>query len=274
MDDQVAALFSLEGHVALVTGAATGIGEGIARMLAAAGASVAIADIDASGAERVAASIAETGAAALAVQADVTDERAARHAVERTVAQFGGIDALVNNAGSFHHAGSILDQSYATWRTSVAINFDSLFLCSKPAAEQMVAQGRGGAIVNISSVDAFLPCLGTAYDAPKGAITQFTRSLALDLAPHQIRVNAVAPGNVPVETLRRMQAGELPPLWTEPSQPTGLMNPLMRQRSANLPLGRKGTVGDIAAAVLYLCAPASAYVVGQTLIVDGGWLLI
>ena len=116
-----------------------------------------------------------------------------------------GLDILVNNAGSYHDAGSIVDQTYDSWRRAIAINYEGVFLCSKPAAEHMVARGAGGAIVTISSVDGIVPCLGTGYDSAKAALFQFTRSLAVDLAPFGIR-ELCAPGNVPVETIRRMKS--------------------------------------------------------------------
>jgi NAD(P)-dependent dehydrogenase (short-subunit alcohol dehydrogenase family) len=256
---------SLEGSVALVTGGATGIGEGIARVLAAAGAQVTIGDIDIAGARRVAADI--DGAA---VELDVTDAAGATG----VIGSIEGLDILVNNAGTFLEAGSILDQSHESWRRSIDVNFVGVFNCSKAAARSMVAEGRPGSIVTISSVDGLLACLGTGYDSAKAAVMHFTRSLAVDLAPHSIRVNAVAPGNVPVPTLDRIHAGELPPLWPENSSTSGLMGPLMRQRSANIPLGRKGTPADIGYAVLYLCSPMSAYVTGHSLVVDGGWTLV
>jgi NAD(P)-dependent dehydrogenase (short-subunit alcohol dehydrogenase family) len=274
VDASITRLLSLDGNVALVTGAATGIGETIAGVLAAAGAHVLVADIDVDGAERVAAGLRRQDRRAESVALDVTDEGSARTAIDTAIAVGGTLDVLVNNAGSYHESGSIIDQSYESWRRAVAVNYEGVFLCSKPAAEHMVARGGGGAIVNISSVDGILPCLGTGYDSAKGALFQFTRSLAVDLAPFGVRVNCVAPGNVPVETIRRIKAGELPPLWTEPSVATGLMGPLAQMRSANIPLGRRGEPEEIAYAVLFLASAASSYVTGQTLVVDGGWTLV
>ncbi len=274
MKHEIASLLALDGRVALVTGAATGLGEGIAHRLADAGARVVIGDIDDEGAERVATAIRDVGGSADALHLDVTDEVSARSAIDRCVELGGAIDIVVNNVGWYRDNGSILEQTYESWRRAVTINFDSAFLCSKPAAQRMVEQGNAGAIVTISSVDGILPCLGTGYDAAKGAIFQFTRSLAVDLAPFGIRVNAVAPGNVPVETRRRMESGENPPLWTDPPLGTGLMGPLSRQRSANIPLGRRGRVDEIANAVLFLCSDAASYMTGQTLVVDGGWTLV
>jgi NAD(P)-dependent dehydrogenase (short-subunit alcohol dehydrogenase family) len=268
MEERIGRLLSLDGRRALVTGAATGIGEGIARVLAAAGAHVVVADIDDSGASRVAGDIGGE-----AVHLDVTDADAA-DTVIASMASAGGIDVLVNNAGTYREAGSILDQSVESWRRSVDVNLAGLFHCSKPTARAMVDQGTGGAIVNISSVDGLLPCLGTGYDSAKAGAIHFTRSLALDLAPHAIRVNGVAPGYVPVPTLRRINSGELPPLWPVDASVSGLMGPLMRQRSSNIPLGRPADTDDIANAVLFLCTAASSYVTGQTIAVDGGWTLI
>ncbi len=266
MNDETAALFDLSGRTAVVTGAATGIGEGIARRLAAAGASVTVVDIDVDGAERVAADI-----GGRAERLDVTDS--ARCA--DTLATLGErIDILVNNAGSYHEAGSILDQSVESWKRSIDINLASLFNCCKPVAGRMVEQGDGGAIVNIASVDGLVPCLGTSYDSAKAGAIQFTRSLAVDLSPHGIRVNAVSPGVVPVPTLDRMHAGEIAHFWPKEPSLSGLMGPITTNRSSNVPLGRKGTPDDIANAVLFLVSDAASYVTGQNLAVDGGWTII
>ena len=266
MDAAVSSLFDLAGRVAVVTGAATGIGEGIARLLGSAGARVVIADVDIAGAERVAAEIGGT-----AIELDVTDAPACA----TVLGSIGDrVDILVNNAGSYHEAGSILDQSVDSWRRSIDVNLAGIFHCSKPVAERMVAQGEGGAIVNIASVDGLLPCLGTGYDTAKAGAIHFARSLAVDLAPHGIRVNAVSPGVVPVPTLDRMHAGEIEHFWPRNPSPSGLMGPITKQRSSNVPLGRKGTPADIANAVLFLVSDAASYVTGHNLVVDGGWTLI
>jgi len=267
MNSSIGQLLSLDGRAALVTGGATGLGEAIARVLAAAGAAVTIGDIDIAGAQRVAG---EIGGQARALALDVTDADSAAAAV----AAIPGLDILVNNAGTYQEAGSILDQSHDSWRRSIEVNFVGVFNCCKPAAAAMVAAGAGGTIVNISSVDGILACLGTGYDSAKAAVIHFTKSLAVDLAPHSIRVNCVAPGIVPVPTLARIQSGELPPLWPVDSSTTGLMGPLMKQRSRNVPLGRPGTPDEIANTVLFLTSAASSYVTGQTIVVDGGWTLV
>ena len=265
VDPSIASLLSLDGRCALVTGGATGIGESIARVLAAAGARVVIGDIDLDGAEAVAADI-----GGRALELDVTDPASA----ERAIAEADGIDLLVNNAGTYLEAGSILDQTHASWQRSIDVNLAGVFNCAKAAATAMVTGGRPGSIVNISSVDGILACLGAGYDSAKAAVIHMTRSLAVDLAPHAIRVNGVAPGNVPVQTLDRIHAGELPPLWPANSSRSGLMGPMMRQRSSNIPLGHKGRPEHIAHAVLYLASAAADYVTGHTLVVDGGWTLV
>lgn len=265
MRPEIGQLLALDGRRALVTGGATGIGEAIATVLAAAGATVTIGDVDVAGAARVAEAIGGES-----VPLDVTEPAA----VGAAVAAVDGVDLLVNNAGTYLEAGSILDQTAESWQRSIDVNLAGVFHCSKAAATAMVDAGRPGSIVNIASVDGILPCLGTGYDSAKAAVIQFTRSLAVDLAPHGIRVNGVAPGSVPVPTLAKIRSGELPPLWPADSSTSGLMGPMMRQRGANIPLGRPGRPDEIAHAVLFLASAAANYVTGHTLTVDGGWTLV
>ena len=179
---------------------------------------------------------------------------------------------LVNNAGSYHDAGSIVDQTWESWKRAIDVNLVSMFHCCKPAAERMVEQGDGGAIVNISSVDGFLPCLGTGYDSAKAGVVHFTKSLAVDLARTRSGSTASRRGH-PGPDAGEEAPGELPPVWPGSSVPTGLMG-LMTIRSNNIPVGRVGEPDEIANAVLFLCSKASSYVTGHTLIVDGGWTLV
>jgi NAD(P)-dependent dehydrogenase (short-subunit alcohol dehydrogenase family) len=268
--DVIAPLLSLDDQVAIVTGAATGIGEGIARLLCAAGATVVVADVDATGADRVAGALREAGGRAEAVVVDVTDHAAVDAAWGRVWEVHGGIDVLVNNAGSYLTAGPIYDLEPEVWRRLMAVNLDSLYHCSRAAVRRWIDGGRRGArIVNIASVDGLIACIGVNYDAAKAGAIHFSRSLAVDVAPHGIRVNAVAPGYVQVETLARIARGELPPVHGRPTVATGLNNPVVRARVETLP--RPGTPEDIARAVLFLSTEASSYVTGQVLAVDGGW---
>lgn len=261
----------LDGKVAIVTGGARGQGEAEVRLFVAEGAKVIVADVLVDAGKAVAESLGDN---AVFFRHDVSREEDWEAAINLATERFGGLDVLVNNAGSYHEAGSILDQSHESWHRSIDVNLVSLFNCSKPAAALMVEQGRGGSIINIASVDGSMPCLGTGYDTAKAGAIHFSRSLAVDLAPHAIRVNAVSPGVVPVPTLTKIRTGELPPLWPVNSSTTGLMGPLMKQRSANVPLGRPGTPTDIGRAVLFLASEAASYVTGQNLTVDGGWTLI
>jgi NAD(P)-dependent dehydrogenase (short-subunit alcohol dehydrogenase family) len=258
----------MTGQVAIVTGGAKGIGKAIADRLAQDGLRIVIADLQ--GAEEAASAYDGGVGLTVDVASELDVERMAAEVEERC----GRIDVLVNNAGTYLEAGSILDQTHESWRRSIDVNLAGVFNCSKPAARALVDQAEGGAIVNIASVDGFLPCLGTGYDSAKAAVIHLTRSLAVDLAPHGVRVNGIAPGHVPVPTLDRIHSGELPPLWPADSSTTGLMGPMMRQRGRNIPLGRSARPEEIANAVLFLATAASSYVTGQTLAVDGGWLLV
>ena len=236
MDASVGELLALDGKAALVTGAATGIGEGIARLLAAAGAHVVIGDIDDDGARRVAEGIGADGHRAGWLHLDVTDGESA-----------GGRSQHPRPGRQHRHPRQQrrqLPRSRLDHRPDVGV-VAAGHRREPPEPVPLLEAGRAGhgrarpvaPIVNIGSVDGFLPCLGTGYDTAKAGVIQFTRSLAVDLAPHGIRVNAVAPGAIPVPTLAKKRTGELPPVWPGSSKPTGLMGPLMQQRS---PTSRSG----------------------------------
>jgi NAD(P)-dependent dehydrogenase (short-subunit alcohol dehydrogenase family) len=272
MIDELRDLLALDGQTAVITGGARGIGAAIAHTAAKAGAVVVIADRDIEHAELVVKEITTSGGQALATEVDITNEASAERAIAVAQERTGRLDILVNNAGSYLEGASILDQPYESWRRSVEVNLHGLFLMCRPAARAMVAHGGGGSIVNIGSVDPYTPAMGTAYDAAKGGAIFFTRSLALDLAPHHIRVNAVAPGYIDVETKRQMARGEIDNKWLGSSK-TGLMGPLTRLRKDNIPLGRWGQPEDVARTVWWLVSPASDYITGQTVVVDGGWTL-
>lgn len=255
----------LTGKVALVTGGGRGIGAGIVRVLAQAGASVVVGDIEEAAAR---ASAERAGGSALVL--DVADPTSVEHGFERLLAEAGRIDVLINNAGIYRgHGGPIETLSHQQWRRLMAVNLDGLFYCSQIACRAMVARGGGGRIVNIASTQSFVPGVGVTYDSSKAAVLGFTRTLALEMAPHGITVNAVAPGATWVGD------GPAPATGGHPTAPTG--EPLadtVTDRIRRIPLGRWGTPDEIGRAVLFFASAMSEYVTGTCLLVDGGWLLL
>jgi glucose 1-dehydrogenase len=242
---------TLTERVAIVTGAGSGMGRATAIRLARDGYGVVVAEIEPERASHVAT---EIGEAALPFAVDVSESEAVDGLLAACLERFGRIDVMVANAG-VPHGAPFLELDEATWERVLAVNLKGVFLCGQAAAQAMVAAGRPGAIVNVASTYAEVTEGGAAaYSASKGGVRMLTKSMALELGPHGIRVNAVGPG------------------WIR----TG-MNPLddseqISQLEPTIPLQRVGLPEDVADVIAFLASDDARYVSGQTLFVDGGWL--
>lgn len=243
----------MDQRTVLVTGAGSGIGAGIALRFAEAGYAVGVLDIDGASAERIARSLLP-GARAIPVAADVADELQVRSAIEKAVNALGSLGVLVNNAG-IEVAGSVTDLTAAEWDRQNAVNLRGAFLMSKYVIPKMT---RGAAIVNISSVHAFVSWTGSAaYDATKAGLVGLTRAMALDHGPAGIRVNAICPGYIDTPLMEK---------WLDS---VSNREETMRQVLAFHPLGRIGTPRDVAEAALFLASDAASFISGTVLVVDG-----
>lgn len=256
--------FSLEGKSAIVTGGAMGIGFAIASRFVEAGASVLIADYDAVHAEAAVKRLTEDSAGLAWMQADVTEAGVGQAVVDRAVEAFGRVDVLVNNAGIYPIA-SLLEMTPEFFDRVIATNLRGAAFVAQAVARRMIEQGEGGRIVNVVSVDAVHPSMVgfAAYDASKGGLLMLTRSLALELAPHGILVNAIAPGGINTEGVRRM-------LGVEETAPGAADAPV---DGANIPLKRLGHPDEIATVAVFLASPASSYMTGSLIVADGGLLI-
>jgi NAD(P)-dependent dehydrogenase (short-subunit alcohol dehydrogenase family) len=249
--------FHLTDKVAIVTGAGKGIGAEIALAYADAGADVALLARTVADLEQIATGVEERGRRALIVPTNVMDLEALPPAVEQIVAELGGVDILVNNAG-IGIAKPLVDYTEEDWDRQLGVNLKGMFFATQEAARLMIPKRRGK-IVNFASTAAFVSSSTpeTAYDISKGGVRQLTISVAAELAPHNINVNAVAPGTIMTDlTLRVLNTEEK-----------------MARASAKIPLGRLGKPEDMVGPVLFLCSQEAAYVTGHVLVVDGGWLL-
>lgn len=247
------------GKVALVTGAAAGIGYTIATRLARAGYDIAIVDVDGVGADRAARGLHRDGRRATAIVCDVGDRAAVHRMVESIARALGDIDLLVNNAG-IARLGPLVSFPESDWRELFRVNVDGVFFCCQAALPGMLERGRGN-IVNISSWNGKLgaPNFG-AYSATKAAVISLTQALAREVAAHGIRVNAVCPGIVAGTPMRKDVERQ--------GQAFGL--PLSSERAKVVPLGRLATPEDIAGAVAFLASDEAAYMTGQAINVTGG----
>ena len=249
----------LEGKVALITGGGSGIGRATALLFAREGAAVAVVDLDESRAQAVAREIEDEGGQAIAVRCDVSQAADCQRAIQETVAAFGGLDILFNNAGIIRRA-SVLEISEEEWDQAMAVNVKSIYLMSRYAIP-VIAKAGGGAIVNTGSGWGLVGGRNAvSYCASKGAVVNMTRAMALDHAAQKIRVNCVCPGDTDTGMLR------------SEAQQLGATTDAFLAEAADRPLRRVGKPEDIAQAVLYLTSGASSFVTGTTLVVDGGGL--
>ncbi|HET9123636.1 MAG TPA: SDR family NAD(P)-dependent oxidoreductase [Solirubrobacteraceae bacterium] len=251
-------LLDLSGQTALVTGAAGGIGAGIARRLHEAGASVVIADVDQEHAGALAAQLHARRAGARSIEADVSAPQDAERMVSFARESFGSLDILVNNAGIYPTA-RFMEMDQELFEHVLRVNLLGPFLVMQAAARQMIAQGHGGTIINVSSIDALHPSMIglAAYDASKHGLWGLTKNAAMELAEHGIRVNALAPGAV-----------------ITPGTSPGEMDPdLLHETMSRIPIGRMAVPDEMGRVAVFLASGLSSYLIGSQVVADGGLLL-
>ena len=248
---------TLQNKVAIVTGAGTGIGQAIAFAFAEAGASVSVDYVgDASVSVETINKITAIGGKSLAVRADISNPDEVNTLIQKTVAAFGKLDIFVNNAG-IEKKIDFVDYPFSEWQKIMAVNLTGPFLCSQAAARQMIQQGQGGRIINISSIHEDLPMPTNApYCATKGGLRMLMRTIAVELAPHQITVNNIGPGAI------------YTPIDKDVESDPKLDHLIL----AEIPIGRWGKPEEVAQLAVYLASDAAAYVTGSTYFIDGGML--
>lgn len=259
-------LLDLSGKTAIVTGA-VGIGFGIASRLAEAGANVMIASYKQPEIDDTVSKLTQKGWKAKGVQVDVSVEEDVKRMVEETVNAFGEINILVNNAGIYPNM-SISQMKVPDFQKIIDVNLKGVFLCTKYVSEQMIKQGKGGKIINITSIDALHPSMVglAAYDASKHGVWGFTKNSALELAQHKIWVNAIAPGGILTPGTQEMQKNT-------PSDPNVDMSKVLEAFLNKIPMHRMGEPDDIGKVALFLASDMSSYMTGSQIVVDGGVLL-
>ena len=244
----------LQGRVVAITGGALGIGRATAQMFAQEGAAVALGDTQVREAEGVGKEIVGLGGRAIAVGVDVGDTAQVQGYVDRVVAEFGRLDVMFANAG-IAHAAPFLEHAESDWQRVLRVNLTGVFLCGQIAARQMVRQGGGGRIIATASINGFRGVENlVGYNVAKAGVIEMIKTMAVELAPHHITVNAIAPAQIDTRLTR------------------GFSDDAKARRVARIPLGRFGEVDEVAKAALFLASDDASYVTGHTLAVDGGYL--
>ncbi|WP_322013012.1 glucose 1-dehydrogenase [Paraburkholderia sp. J12] len=259
---------TVEDKVIIVTGAARGLGAAIAKDLAAEGGKLVIADVKADQAERVAGAIRDAGGQAIAVEVDVSRRDSVRSMIEKTVAEFGKLDVIFNNAG-VSKVVPFLEIDDAEWDRTMKINAFGVLLCMQEAAQQMIKQGHGGKIINTSSIGGKqgYPLFAT-YNASKFAVAALTQAGARALGEHKITVNCFGPGIVATEMWEELDVEfREKGVFSEP-------NAAIKDYSSTIILGRPATPTDVVGTTRFLASAASDYMTGQTVMIDGGMVLI
>jgi len=257
-------LIGLTGKVAIVTGGASGIGFAISYRLAEAGADILIVDVDGEKARQASQEFNGCGYRAKSMQCDVTCEEEVRNMAKTAAREMGGIAILVNNAGIYPRI-PLAQMTGDDFEQVISVNLKGTFLCSREVSQRMIEQKRGGCIINIASIDAIHPSAEglSAYDASKGGVLALTKSMALELGRHNIRVNAIAPGGILTEGLRSHLTG------ASTDQGKAQLKAFM----SRMPLGRMGRADDIGRVVLFLASDLASYMTGSLVVVDGGYLI-
>jgi 2-keto-3-deoxy-L-fuconate dehydrogenase len=247
----------LDGKIAIITGAGSGIGQAIATLFAREGARVVIADIKPSAAEETTSSIRQAGNQAIALHVDVTNDWDVQAMVESTIAAFGRVDILCNNAG-IGHSGSIVECTEEHWDAVMAVNVKGIYLCMHHVLPHMLAE-KEGSIINIASVLGLVGVPKRAvYSASKGAVIALTRQVAIEYARENIRANCICPTTVETPLVTRLLAKQ--------ADPESARQELLERQ----PVGRLGRPDEIAHAALYLASPQASFMTGSLLVIDGG----
>lgn len=255
--------FLLTDRVSIITGAASGIGKELAKGLAEAGSHIVIADINMEGAKQVAEQIRQLGVRTLAVQVDITNEQQIQDMIQAVMDAFGRIDVLINNAGIGARI-EIEQMEYKDWQRMMDVNMNSVFLMSKAVGQVMIEQ-RQGSIINISSISGLVvnvPQYQAAYNASKAGVIMITRSMALEWARYNIRINTIAPGYMKTE------------MTAKDFDENADHNPMVKKWMELTPMNRPGTPDELQGIALYLASDASSYATGGVFVIDGGYTLL